>query len=168
METKKIELFKGQSDLSISELLDKLQEVTAEDFDSAKKSRKFQYYGKINGNTFDICSVKFGTHSIGPSIQGEIEEAPNKKTSLRLNVDIDEQKNYANTIITLAILVLGVSMSLFALLGKEDAAVLFSITGVMILFPLLYLMVIKLILRSTQQCELKKILTFTESKLIGV
>lgn len=165
METKKVELFKVQSDLTIAELLNKLHEVTAEDFDLAKKSRTFQYYGKINGNTFDICNVKYGPYSTCPSIQGEIEEAPDKKTFLRFNVDIDEHKNYVNTIITLAILVIGVAMSLFALVGKEDTSVLFSITGVMILFPLLYVMMIKLILKSTQQNELKKFTAITKSKL---
>jgi len=166
METNKIEPFKGLSDLTISELLGKLREVTAEDFDSAKKDQNFQYYGKINGNTFDICNVKFGPYSTGPSIQGEIEETSDKKTTLKFNVDIDRHKSYANTIITLAILVIGILMSLFTLGGKEDSSTLFSIATIMILFPLLYLIIIKLILKSTQQDELKKFTAITRSKLI--
>jgi hypothetical protein len=165
METTNVELFNGQSDLTISELLDKLREVTAEDFESAKKSRNFQYYGKINGNTFDICNVKFGPHSTGPSIQGKIEETPNKKTLLNFNVDIEEHKSYVNTIIALAVLVVGIFMSLFTLVGSEDMFVLLSIAAVMTLFPLLYLLMVRLILKSTQKNELKKFTAITKSKL---
>ncbi|MBX2959891.1 MAG: hypothetical protein KF732_08020 [Flavobacteriales bacterium] len=162
----KTTIIKTQSDLPISELLNRLYQVTAEEFETAKKSCAIQYYGCIEDKAFDIRNVKYSPYSTGPSIQGEIEEIAGGKTMLNINIDIDEHNSYTNTILTLTILVIGVLATLFSLSSEVDKITMLSIFGVMMIFALLYVIMIKLILKSTRKSELRKFLEITKSKLI--
>ncbi|MCB0802944.1 MAG: hypothetical protein KDB74_07580 [Flavobacteriales bacterium] len=47
MKTKNKERISALSELSITKLNDKLNQITDEDFDVAKKDNKYHYYGKI-------------------------------------------------------------------------------------------------------------------------
>src|SRR3989344_5580697 len=166
MKTKESKIFTAQSNLPAPKLLDKLHKVTAEEFDTAKRNSVFQYYGKINNQIFDIRNVKYSLYSTGPSIQGEIENKVGGNTLLKINIDIDENSSYTNTILTLTILVIAVSATLFSLSAEVDKFIMFSVFGVMIIFASLYIMLIKFILNSTKKNELKKFLEITESKLV--
>lgn len=166
MKTKESKIFMAQSNLPISKLLDKLHQVTAEEFDAAKKSKAYQYYGKISNSMFDIRNVKYSLYSTGPSIQGELENEADGNTLLKINIDIDEQSSYTNTILTLTILVIVVSATLFSLSAEVDKFIMLSVLGVMMVFASLYIMMIKFFIKSTKKNELKKFLKITESKLI--
>lgn len=157
--------FQAQSKLSVSELYNKLNQVIAEDFDDTKSSRKYQYYGKINGKNFDICNIKYGPYSTAPYVEGVLEDKAEGGTLITFKIDIDEQKNYVNTIITLAIFVVGIGATLFTIMGQGDKLMIITLAAVMIIFPLLYAAFVKMLLKSTQKDELKKILSITESKL---
>src|SRR5690606_24755719 len=98
-------------------------------------------------------NVKYSPYSTGPSIQGEIEEIAGGKTMLNINIDIDEHNSYTNTILTLTILVIGVLATLFSLSSEVDKITMLSIFGVMMIFALLYVIMIKLILKSTRKSE---------------
>lgn len=166
MQTKDSKIVKAMSKLSVSDLINKLNQVTTEEFDVAKKNKACHYYGKITNKMFDIRNVKYSLYSTCPSIQGEIEEIADDKAILNINIDIDEHNNYMNTILTLAILVIGVSATLFSLSSEVDKITMLSIFGVMMMFVFLYVMMMKIILKSTRKNELKKFLEITESKLI--
>lgn len=166
MKTKESKIFMAQSNLPVSKLLDKLHQVTAEEFDTAKRSSVFQYYGKIDNRIFDIRNVKYSLYSTVPSIQGELENGADDNTLLKINIDIDEHNSYSNTILTLTILVIAIAATLFSLSAEVDKFIMLSVLGVMMVFVSLYVMMIKLILKSTKKNELKKFLEITESKLI--
>lgn len=162
---KNIKTFHAQSSLSASELFNKLSQITTAEFDTAKSSQKYQYYGEINDTKFNICNIKYGPHSSGPYVQGEVAVKPEGGTIMNFKIDIDEHKSYVNTIVALAILVVGISASLFTIMGQQDKFTIISLATVLMTFPLLYAVLIKMLLKSTQKEELKKILTITESKL---
>lgn len=162
---KNIKTFHAQSSLSVSELFNKLSQITTADFDTAKSSQKYHYYGEINDAKFNICNIKYGPHSSGPYVQGEVAVKPEGGTIMNFKIDIDEHKSYVNTIVALAILVVGISASLFTIMGQQDKFTIISLATVLMIFPLLYAVFIKMLLKSTQKEELKKILTITESKL---
>lgn len=166
MKTKESKIFMAQSNLSFSKLLDKLHQVTAEEFDIAKKSSVHQYYGKIYNNIFDIRNVKYSLYSTGPSIHGELDDITDNNTLLKINIDTDEHSSYSNTILTLTILVIAIAATLLSLSAEVDKFIVLSVFGVMAIFASLYVMMIKIILKSTKKNELKKFLEITESKLI--
>lgn len=166
MKTKESKVFMAHSNLPVSKLLDKLHQVTAKEFDDAKKSRVFQYYGKIDHREFDIRNVKYCHYSTGPSIQGELDDITDNNTLLKINIDTDGHSSYSNTILTLTILIIGVAATLFSLSAEVDKFIVLSVFGVMAIFVSLYVMMIKIILKSTKKNELKKFLEITESKLI--
>lgn len=167
MNTKKTRIIRAHSDLPISKFVDKLHKVTADEFDVVGKSRKYQYYGKIDNQAFDLRNVKYGPFSSGPSIQGEFEQkSSDDDTTLTFNIDIEEDNKYANTILTLTIMVIAILVTLLSIGNQAHRLITPAIFGVILLFVSFYVLMIKLVLKSTRKSELNKFLEITESTLI--
>ena len=71
-----------------------------------------------------------------------------------------------NTILTVTILIIGITATLFSLGNQSDKLITLTVFGVMLIFASCYIMLIKQALKSTKKNELKKFLEITESKLI--
>lgn len=166
MKTKNKERISALSELSITKLNDKLNQITDEDFDVAKKDNKYHYYGKIQHNAFEIRNVKYSLYSSGPTIQGEMEENANDKTLLNFNVDIEEHKQHVNVILTSAILVIVFTAMLISLGNQVDKLITLLVFGAILIFAILYVMMIKQILKNTRKEEINKFIRMTESKII--
>jgi len=78
--------------------------------------------------------VKYSLYSTGPSIQGEMEDKTDGNTLLKINIDIDEHNSYMNTILTLTILVIAISATLFSFSTQIDKFIMLSVFGVMMIF----------------------------------
>ena len=162
----KAEMIRARSNVPISSFLDKLRQITAEEFDVAKRNSAFQYYGKIRDDAFDIRHVRYSLYSSGPSIEGEIKEKSKDETLLNISIDMDDHHKYANKILAVSVVVIALMAVLALLGGSVDKLTSLIVFGILIIFSICYVMMMKFVLNSRRKNELKKFLEITDSTLV--
>ena len=95
-----------------------------------------------------------------------MEENANDKTLLNFNVDIEEHKQHVNVILTSAILVIVFTAMLISLGNQVDKLITLLVFWAILIFAILYVMMIKQILKNTRKEEINKFIRMTESKII--
>lgn len=155
MKNKKSQTLGIQTELTAELLLSKLSSITTEEFHDAIKNPEYKYYGKITGSEFDIRNRKYGPHSTGPGIKGKISEKDNIITVI-IEIDIEEQMEIVKKMMYPYFIFLGSLIMAIGLFMEETRSITLAVGAFMIVSPFLLVAIIKRLLKSMQQDEMKQ------------
>ena len=165
MENRKSHSISIQADLTTKQFLHKLSNITTKEFYSTVKSPEYKYYGKISTTEFDICNKKYGSHSTGPWIKGNISETNNKATII-IEVDIEEQMELIKKMMYPFFITFGLFIMIIAAITEEAQLNNLIIGMCIIVCPFLYVPIIRQLLKSMQKDELKQFSTIVGGQII--
>ncbi|NUM30991.1 MAG: hypothetical protein HUU47_01555 [Bacteroidetes bacterium] len=157
-----------QTQLSPSEIAEKLKSVTITDFTQLRQSPPVSYYGEITSHSFNIKNVRYSPFSATPSLQGEIEGGVNS-TTVKVKMDINEyfsitKKMYYSTLIPIGLIVM--LLSALVLGGTEYQIHGFLFSCAFIICAFVAVLLTKVSLVNMKNTELKSLTTVLDGKLL--
>lgn len=158
-----------ESPMSTNELAQKLNSMTVTEFSDFQNSPGALYYGEIKTNTFNIKNVRYGPMSSAPFLEGEISGDVTHST-VTLKIDIEShytllRKMYFTTLIPIGIIVMLLSVLVFA--GTEYQVQGFVFASAFILCAFAFVGIMKAALINMKNQEVKKFTSTINGKVIN-
>ncbi|MBP9150647.1 MAG: hypothetical protein KBF73_00045 [Flavobacteriales bacterium] len=104
-----------ETDLSTTELVSKLRDVTITEFDHLHEFPNAKYCGEVTSHSFDLRHVRYSPMSSTPNIEGEIISGVNN-TVLKLDMDIKSSYEFVRNTYYRTLLPIGGIVMLIALM----------------------------------------------------
>lgn len=158
-----------EAPLSPNELVSKLKDITVEDFDMVRNSPHAVYYGEITSHSFNIKHVRYSPMSHAPSIQGDILEGINNRTTVKVKMDIREvfvlvRKMYYSTLLPIGVIVMLLSVLVMGGTEFQWQSLLLSSSFVIVAFLVVALQ--KAALISTKKKELNHLVSIVDGHIV--
>lgn len=144
-----------RTELTVEQLLCRLNSITADEFHDAVKNPACIYYGKISGCEFDIRHKKYSPHSNSPGLKGKVIMADNR-TLLIVKVGIQEQLAMIKRMIFPYFIFFGLLIGAVSVLLDETRLIGPAVGGFVIVIPFLQIQFIKRTLVSMQKEEMQE------------
>jgi hypothetical protein len=156
--------------LALNELVSKLKEITVDDFNMVRQSPHVVYYGEITPHSFDIKHVRYGPMSHAPSMQGEMLEGVNNRTTVKLKMDIREpfelvRKMYYGTLMPIGVIVMLLSVLVMGGTEFQWQSLLLSSSFIVVAFLVVALE--RSLLINIKKNELKAFVSIVDGQLIS-
>lgn len=150
-----------ETSMTPDELENKLNLITVKDFADYQNFPKAQYYGEINDKAFNIKNVRYGPMSSVPFIEGEIS-GDSTHSVVHLKIDIEShskmvQKMYYSTLIPIGIIVMLLSILVFA--GTDYQLQGFIFAGAFIVCAFAFVAIMKASLSNMRNKEINKFIS---------
>lgn len=158
-----------QTPLPLNELVSTLKEITVEDFDMIRNSPNAVYYGEVTSHSFNIKHVRYGPMSYAPSMQGDILEGVNNRTTVKVKMDIKEPFELVRKMYYGILLPIGVILMLLSLLvmgGTEFQWQSLLLSSSFIVIAFLAVALQKAAMINTKKKELKAFVTIINGQIV--
>ncbi|MBI2860556.1 MAG: hypothetical protein HYX91_03495 [Chloroflexi bacterium] len=149
------QLFSIQTHLTAPDVLDRIERVTASEFQEATRSPEYKYYGTITGTAFHLCNKKYGPYSSGPWIKGEVSQSGGRAV-VTIETEIEEQLEMVTKILYPVLIAFGLLVMVVGLTTPEHRQIYAAVAAALIASPFVFVAVARHFLKSMQGDEVKQ------------
>lgn len=148
-------IFSIQGNLTAPQVLERLKRITAGEFHDAAKSPEYKYYGSVTGTVFHLCNKKYGPHSSGPWIKGEINNLDGKVV-ITVAGDVQEQTELVKRFLFPFFIAFGLLVGAVGMTMPEYRQIYLWAGAVLLACPFAYVTIARHLLSSMLRDEVRQ------------